>query len=602
VPLPVRPTERHYLIHTKNYITFFLLLSFTLVGSATLAQKKKKTPEVTPGIPSVKLREAEFYFIEGEKYFMLEDYAKSLIYYQKALEINPGNATVHYKIAEVLSVSDKQDDMLKAALSIEEALKLERKNKYFYLLASGIYSNLTRFDKAAQCYESLISEIKNTEEYLYELAAVYQYAGKPDEAIKVYNRAEAFFGVNEISSLQKQKIYFEQGKSENAFQEGEKLILAFPDEEQYVVGHAETLSQFGYKEKAIPYLEKFINQNTVAPGACMLLAGLYRDTNREEKARELLLNVFDNPNVEFSSKLIVLNTYSNELNQNKSKKQTDSVKEKFALELFSKLEKQYPDEPNVNVLGGDLYLSIERNQDAQREYLKAIERGITTFEVWQNLLYLEAQLNQFENVAKHSEQAMEYFPNQTMVYYFNGIANFRIKKNKESITSLEQVKKLSSSNPGLIAEVNGILGDVYNATREFDKSDKAYEDALAYNANNDAVLNNYSYYLAVRKTNLEKAEKMSTQLIKNNPDNATYLDTHAWVLYMRQKYREAKKVMEKALSTGMVNATHFEHYGDILYKLGDTEGAVQQWEKAKNMLTTSNETLNKKIANRKIYE
>jgi predicted negative regulator of RcsB-dependent stress response len=60
--------------------------------------------------------------------------------------------------------------------------------------------------------------------------------------------------------------------------------------------------------------------------------------------------------------------------------------------------------------------------------------------------------------------------------------------------------------------------------------------------------------------------------------------------------------MEKALSTGMANATHFEHYGDILFKLGEVENAVQQWEKAKNMLTTSNETLNRKIANRKIYE
>jgi predicted negative regulator of RcsB-dependent stress response len=60
--------------------------------------------------------------------------------------------------------------------------------------------------------------------------------------------------------------------------------------------------------------------------------------------------------------------------------------------------------------------------------------------------------------------------------------------------------------------------------------------------------------------------------------------------------------MEKAIGTGLANATHFEHYGDILFKLGETENAVQQWEKAKTMLSSSNEILNKKIANRKIYE
>ena len=172
------------------------------------AQRKKK-PTDTP-ITSVKLREAEFYFTEGEKYFILEDYAKALIYYQKALEVNPENATVHYKIAEVLSGGEKQDDLLRASLSIEQALRLEKKNKYFYLLAAGIYSNLNRFDKAAQTYETMLKEVEGTEDYLYELAAIYQYANKPDEALKIYNRAENFFGINEISSLQKQRIYFHQ--------------------------------------------------------------------------------------------------------------------------------------------------------------------------------------------------------------------------------------------------------------------------------------------------------------------------------------------------------------------------------------------------------
>jgi len=568
--------------------------------STVSAQRKKKTTDAP--MASIKLREAEFYFTEGEKYFILEDYAKALIYYQKALEVNPENGTVHYKIAEVLASGEKQDDLLKASLSIEQALRLEKKNKYFYLLAAGIYANLTRFDKAAQAYESMLREVEGTEDYLYELAAVYQYANKPEDALKTYNRAEAFFGINEICSLQKQRIYFDLGKKDEAFAEGEKLLATFPDEERYVVGFAETLSQFGFKEKAIPYLEKFIHDHEVAPNASMLLAGLYRDTNQEGKARDILLSVFNDPEVELQSKLIVLSTYSTEINQNKGKKLFDPEKEKFALELFSKLEKEFPDQSNVHVLGGDLYLSLGRNDEAQSQYLKAIESGANNFEVWQNLLYLEMQLDQFDNVIKHSEQAIEYYPNQAMLYYFNGIAYLRKRKNKESIHSMEQAKKLSTSNPGMMGEINSLLGDAYNATGEFDKSDKAYEDALALNPNNDAVLNNYSYYLALRKSNLEKAEKMSTLLIKNNPENATYLDTHAWVLYSRQKYREAKKIMEKAIGTGMANATHFEHYGDILFKLGETEIAVQQWEKAKTMLSSSNDILNKKIANRKIYE
>ena len=99
-----------------------------------------------------------------------------------------------------------------------------------------------------------------------------------------------------------------------------------------------------------------------------------------------------------------------------------------------------------------------------------------------------------------------------MIYYFNGFANLQKRHYQEAIVSLEQAKKLSSSNPKMVAEINSLLGDAYNATKAYDKSDKAYDDALAADPNNKAVLNNYSYYLALRKTNLEKAEKMSSLL------------------------------------------------------------------------------------------
>jgi len=146
-----------------------------------------------------------------------------------------------------------------------------------------------------------------------------------------------------------------------------------------------------------------------------------------------------------------------------------------------------------------------------------------------------------------------------------------------------------------------MLGDAYNSTKAYEKSDKAYDEALVLNPNNYMALNNYSYYLALRKSNLEKAEKMSAQLAKNNPDNPTFLDTYAWVLYTREKFKDARKVIERAISTGNANATHFEHYGDILFKLGDVNTAVEQWQKARGMNANS-EILNKKIANRKMYE
>lgn len=587
-------------VRLSNRAICLLLTAIWLLSCPSYAQRKKKSSDDTHA-SGIKLREAEFYFTEGEKFFILEDYSKALLYFQRTLEISPENATVHYKVAEVLAHSNKQEDLLKASISIENALKLEKKNKYFYLLAANIYNGMTAFDKSAAVYEMMIKEIKGTEEYLYELAAVYQYANKPEDAIKTYNRAESILGINEVSSIQKLRLYLELGKTKEGIAEGEKLVQAFPDDERFIMGFAQVLSQNNLRPEAIKYLEEFISSNPSAGSVKMLLAGLYRDNNQEQKARPMLLELFDNNTIELGSKLIVLGSYNAEINKNKSKGLSDPEKETFALTLFEKLKKGNLADPSVHILGGDLYLSMGRNRDAQSEYLRAIESGEVNFEVWENLLYLETQLEQFDNVIKHAESALELFPNQSMLHYFNGFAHLRKRHYPDAIASLEQAKKLSSSNPKLAGELSGMLGDAYNATKAYDKSDKAYEDALAINPNNDAVLNNYSYYLALRKTSLDKAEKMSALLIKNNPDNPTFLDTHAWVLYSRQKYKEARKVMERALSTGNATATHFEHYGDILFQLGDITGAVQQWEKARG-LNANSEILNKKIANRQIYE
>jgi tetratricopeptide (TPR) repeat protein len=95
------------------------------------------------------------------------------------------------------------------------------------------------------------------------------------------------------------------------------------------------------------------------------------------------------------------------------------------------------------------------------------------------------------------------------------------------------------------------------------------------------AMNNYAYYLSVRNENLAKAEELSSKAVRANPDNSTYLDTYAWVLFMRKDYSLAKFYMESAIKNGGdKNGVIVEHYGDILIMLGEKEKAVEQWKKA----------------------
>jgi tetratricopeptide (TPR) repeat protein len=578
---------------------FFITLIFLFSGLTCYAQKekKKKTESL---LSTTRIAEAERAFTEAEKFYILEDYTKALFYFQQALEYNPGSATVYYKIAEIYLKGNKEEDLVHATQSIENALKLEKKNKYFYLLASRIYVSQHQFEKAAQALQTMMKEIKGTEEHLYELAAIFLQNNQLDEALKVYDQAESALGINELSSLQKQRIYLIKNKLNEAIAEGDKLIQAFPDEERYVLAQAESLSQQGKTLLGITYLEKFIEGHPDAGNCKVLLAGLYRDSGQEQKSRDYITRIFDDAEVEVGSKVLMLGTYNAALSQNKGKKNKDVDLENFSLDLFKKLETNYPSDPDVHLVGGDLFLMLDKNEDARNEYCKAVRLGAGSFEAWQNLLFLDSQAGLSDSVIVHAEQALELFPNQAMIYYFNGIAHLRKKNYNEAAQTLEQAKRLSVSNPNLLGEIDSMLGDAYNAMKDNEKSDKAYEDALVVNPNNEYVLNNYSYYLALRKANLEKAEKMSALLIKGHPDSPAYLDTHAWVLFQLGKFKEAKKVIERIFPLGKSNETYFEHYGDILYELGDIDEAVVQWQKAKS-LNGNNEVLNRKITNRKIY-
>jgi predicted negative regulator of RcsB-dependent stress response len=69
-----------------------------------------------------------------------------------------------------------------------------------------------------------------------------------------------------------------------------------------------------------------------------------------------------------------------------------------------------------------------------------------------------------------------------------------------------------------------------------------------------------------------------------------------------KKYTDAKVWIFKALENGgKDNGILLEHYGDILYQLGDKEGAYKYWFKAK-IAGGASEFIDKKIAEKKLYE
>ena len=568
-------------------LTFLVIIVFALFYTESEAQRRKNKDGVSS---ATRMREAEYYFTEAEKYFILEDYAKSLALFQKSLEYDPRNATAYYKKAQIEYKNEEYDKALKDA---EQALELDNSNKYFFLQKIEILTHQGKFDDAIDTYEQMIENINGTDHFLYEVAAIHLFQDNFDEALNTFRRLEDRYGESEEIGMQRHKIYHQQGKKDLALKELESLVNKYPFNENYPLALAEYLLTLNNTPRSIDVLTKTLETFPLNSKASLLLVEVYRKEKQYAKALPYLRTSFQNADLQVDLKVQLIAQY-------KTLAPDDQLTE-MIMGLCETLVQTHSESANVYAIYGDLLNDEGKQAEAAIQYQKSLDLDESNFAVWQNLVLLHSKMNDFDNVILSADKAMVIFPNQNILYYLSGFAHLRKKLFEESVYLLKTGKRLVGDNAVLAADFDGLLGESYHGLKDYDRSDEAFDAVLSLQPNNYIVLNNYSYYLTERNENLDKAEKMSAKLVKDNPTNANFLDTHAWVLYSLKKYKEAKKIAEKAVDSGKAKAVHYEHYGDILFKLGDVDGAVIQWQKAKGMDSTL-KFIDKKITDRKLYE
>ena len=256
---------------------------------------------------------------------------------------------------------------------------------------------------------------------------------------------------------------------------------------------------------------------------------------------------------------------------------------------------------SFSAFGDILYYSGDK-KSALEKYQKALELNKSVFTVWEQVMYINLELNDFESLLKTSEEAIDYFPNQAQAYYFNGVANGQLKNHSEAINSLQQALLMSRKNPALRLDIYNHMAIEFHHLKKYDKSETAFQEALKINPNAHSILNRYSYYLAERGEKLAKAKEMCAKANEMSPNNPYYQDTYGWILYKIKEYSAAKEWVTKAMTNGGDEMPDIlEHYGDILFQLNDIDNAIINWEKALDKGSKSKK-LEKKIADRQLYE
>ncbi|WMJ72861.1 tetratricopeptide repeat protein [Cytophagaceae bacterium ABcell3] len=533
--------------------------------------------------------EAEGFFIDGMRYYVLENYDDAKRFFEKAYGAHPENAAVNYMLSKVYNHKKENDLAVQYGV---KSVKYDSKNKYYYLHLSELYENKKQYAEAIKVLKKMLSEVPDASEHYFDLAAFYVYEGDFEAGLKYYQKAEDFFGKTAELTRQKQQLLLRMNKLDEAIAEGESYIKQHPEEKDFQINHIEMLYHNDRVEQAIKRAEGLIANNPEFGNGYYILAGIYLSEGKYNQAFPHLDAVFAHPEVNIDAKLSMLENL---------KKLPETEERNNRLKTYcGNLRELHPEDARSLAASGDVYFLVGDKNNAWLSYLEARELNSDNFGLWNQILMLDIEMGNADSLITHSNQALELFPNQAVLWLYNGSAHLMKKQYEDAIDALEEGLKMSASNKDLNLQFKLYLADGYNGAEDYEKSDALYTEVLTYDSNNAHALNNFSYFLSLRNENLDKAVEMSAALISRYPDNPNYLDTHAWVLYKQQKYEEAKELLKKAASM-TENGTIWEHYGDVLFKLGDVEKALEKWRKAKEFGDTTDQ-IDKKIQDKKLYE
>ena len=570
-----------------SLIIFAVIFSTTALSQNNKGKRKQKKKELTE---KQRYEEADL-FAQGIIKKQIGNYQEALELFEQALEINTGDDAASYEKSRVLLAIGRSDEAL---IYAKNALENSPDNIWYKAHFAKVSRINEKYDDYVTAYAELAEENPYDLNFIYELAFAYQFTGDYRNAIIAFDKIEALMGINERITNQKTEFYSKLGEPEKGIAEYEKLIASNPDDTRYYALMAEYCSKNGFDDKAIWAYEKIVENNPDDPYVHISLADYYAKKGESEKSFVELKQGLLNPVLDLKTKINLLVGYY---------KDNLSAEQKLqALELSEILMEVHKGDPVASSFYASMLYENGEYEKARPYFKEIVKVGKANYVAWEQLLFCDLYLEDYQLLATDSEECIDYFPNYPLPYFFAGVGNFQIRDFVKALAFLDAGKDFVVNNNTLLEQFYSTLGDTYNELKNYEASYSAYDKVLKLNPVNSIVLNNYAYYLSLRDVNLKKAKEMAGKSVEMDPYNSNNLDTYAWVLYKLKDYKGALEWIKKAYNnSGSTSGAVLEHYGDILYQLGKENEALDYWNKAKEK-TGFSDLLDKKIKNKKLYE
>lgn len=541
--------------------------------------------------PKVNLAQNAEFFSKGIENKYNDNYDVAIEYFERAIEAYPDDHASMYELSVLYVIKNEFE---KGFEHIKKAAELDQNNKWYKIRLADFYKQNGEYESFISIYDQLLENEPANLEYLESYIDALLHLGHFETVIEKLNIVEENIGITDYISLEKIEIYKLLGNNDKVVEEMEKLSNAIPYETRYLSMLAELYMQNKREKDAFKIYLKIKEINPNDPYINISLLEYYQKNGEIDNAYQEFILSIKNKNLDYNTKAQIYEYWFENKGDNEN-----VIRE--AEEAGKAFIETHPDKELGYYVLGTVYYNNKIYDKAQQYYLDAIEKDSTSFITWYQLAITDMELKNNDALYQHTKTALRFYPEQPFFYLLNGIALVEMKNYEDAIKAFEK-GRFMSADKSLTSDFDTYIADAYHQLGNKAKTYEYYDRVLKNNPENVYVLNNYAYFLSIDGIRLDEALKMSAITIEKEPKNVTFLDTYAWILYKLERYKEAKKWMEKVFSYDKnPQGINYEHYGDILYKLGDTQKAVQNWKKA-NKLGGTSEFIDQKIKDEKIYE
>lgn len=580
-------------MNKKNSI-WLLVAVWTLVSCGTVKSTREK-PAVALAQSSLtpeQQRKYDYFFLEAMRLKEKKDYASAFGLLQHCLDIHPNAASALYEVSQyymfLRQVPQGQEALEKAVANAPD-------NYWYSQGLASLYQQQNELDKAVTLLEQMVVRFPAKQDPLFNLLDLYGRQEKYDEVISTLNRLEKRMGKNEQLSMEKFRIYLQMKDDKKAFQEIESLVQEYPMDMRYQVILGDVYLQNGKKQEAYDVYQKVLAAEPDNPMAIFSMASYYKQTGQEELYQQQLDTLLLNKKVTPDTKVGVMRQMIVE-NEQADKDSTQIIA------LFDRIMKQEQDDPQIPMLYAQYLLSKNMESESVPVLEQVVDLDPTNKAARMMLIGAAVKKEDYKQIIKVCEPGIEATQDALEFYYYLAVAYNQAEKPDSVISICKRALEhtTADSKKEIVSDFYSILGDMYHTQKQMKEAYAAYDSALVYNPSNIGALNNYAYYLSVERRDLDKAEEMSYKTVKAEPNNATYLDTYAWILFEKGNYAEARIYIDNAMKSegGDKSDVIVEHCGDIYYMTGDVDGALTYWKKALEMGSES-KTLKQKIEKKK---